>query len=101
MRRHGIADYRALVERSVDEPEWFWPSAIEDMGLEFFEPWQQVFDDSRGPEWTTWFVGARLNVAWSCVHRWAASPLAGTEAAVGLWEDGSRRSLTFAELSHE
>ena len=101
MRHHGIADYRELVQRSIDEPEWFWPAAIEDMGLQFFEPWEQLYDDSRGPEWTTWFVGAKLNVAWNCVHRWAASPLAGAEAAVGLGEDGSRRSLTFAELSHE
>src|SRR5205807_7466336 len=38
---------------------------------------------------------------WNCVHRWAASPLAGAEATVGLGEDGSRRSLTFAELSDE
>jgi acetyl-CoA synthetase len=101
MRRHGIDDYRALVQRSIDEPEWFWPAAVEDMGVEFFEPWERVFDDSRGPEWTTWFTGAKLNVAWNCVHRWAASPLASTEAAIGLGEDGSRRSLTFAELSHE
>src|SRR5690242_11440197 len=80
MRKHGIAGYRELVERSVDDPEWFWPAAIEDMELDFFEPWQRVCDGSRGPEWTTWFVGAKLNVAWNCVHRWAASRFAGAEA---------------------
>jgi len=101
MRRHGIEDYRTLVQRSIDDPEWFWPAAIEDMGIEFFEPWEQVVDASRGPEWATWFTGGKLNVAWNCVHRWAAGPLAATEAAIGLGEDGSRRSLTFAELSHE
>ncbi len=101
MRRHGIADYRELVDRSVDDPDWFWPAVVADMELDFFEPWTQLSDGSRGPEWTTWFVGAKLNVAWNCVHRWAASPLAGAEAAIGLGEDGSRRSLTFAELSHE
>jgi acetyl-CoA synthetase len=101
MRHHGIENYRALVQRSIDDPEWFWPAAIEDMGLEFFQPWERVFDDSRGPEWTTWFTGGKLNVAWNCVHRWAASAHAAAEAAVGLGEDGSRRSLTFAELSHE
>jgi len=76
MRRHGIDDYWELVRRSQDDPEWFWPAAIEDMGLEFSERWERVFDDSRGPEWTTWFVGGRLNIAWNCVHRWA--PSAGT-----------------------
>ncbi len=101
MRRHGVTDYRELVQRSIEERDWFWPAAIEDMGLEFFEPWEQVVDLSRGPEWATWFTGGKLNIAWNCVHRWAAGPLATTEAAVGLGEDGSRRSLTFAELSHE
>ena len=71
MRRHGIDDYWELQRRSQDDPEWFWPAAIEDMGLEFFEPWAQVADLSRGPEWATWFVGGKLNIAWNCVHRWA------------------------------
>ena len=60
MRRHGFDDYRELVQRSIDEPEWFWAAAVEDLGIEFAEPWKQVLDDSRGPEWTTWFVGGKL-----------------------------------------
>jgi acetyl-CoA synthetase len=71
---------------------------VEDVGVEFSQPWDQVYDDSRGPAWTTWFIGGRLNVAHNCVHRWAARrPEAA--AAVGLGEDGSRREVTFAELS--
>ena len=59
-----------------------------------------MLDDSRGIEWTTWFVGARLNIANACVHRWA-SETPDREAAVWVPEDGERRSLTWAELSHE
>ena len=72
MRRHGLDDYRELVQRSIDDPEWFWPAAVEDLGIEFAERWTQVLDASRGPEWTTWFVNGKLNIAWNCVHRWAA-----------------------------
>ena len=97
MRRHGFASYRELVARSIDEPEWFWPAAVEDIGLEFFEPWSQVVDLSRGPEWATWFVGGKLNVAWNCVHRWRGDRV----AAVFRGEDGARRELTYAELSDE
>ncbi len=95
MRRHGFADYRGLLARSVDDPEWFWPAAIEDLGLDFAEPWRQVVDRSRGPEWATWFVGGKLNVAWNCVHRHRSNRV----AAVFRGEDGTRRELTFAELS--
>jgi acetyl-CoA synthetase len=95
MRRHGFATYRELVARSVADPEWFWPAAVEDMGLELYEPWSQVVDVSRGPEWATWFLGAKLNIAWNCVHRWRSARV----AAVFRGEDAVRRELTFAELS--
>jgi acetyl-CoA synthetase len=100
MQRHGLEDYWALVRRSQEEPEWFWPAAIEDMGLEFAQPWEQVFDDSRGPEWTTWFVGGKLNVARNCVHRWAERKPEAV-AAVLSGEDGSRRELTWAQMSRD
>jgi acetyl-CoA synthetase len=95
MRRHGLASYRELLTRSVEEPGWFWPAVIEDLGLEFFDPWEQVVDRSRGPEWATWFLGGTLNVAWNCVHRHRSERV----AAVFRSEDGARGELTFAELS--
>src|SRR5215210_4519757 len=100
MRRHGLDDYWELVRRSQEDPEWFWPAAIEDMGLEFSRPWERVLDDSRGPEWTTWFDGSRLSIARNCVHRWAERR-PDAVAAVFAGEDGSRRELTFAQLSSE
>ncbi len=100
VRRAGVGDYRELVRRSAEDPAWFWPLAIEDMGLEFAAPWSQVYDDSRGPEWTTWFTGGRVSIAHNCVHRWAERT-PSTLAAVGLGEDGSRSALTFGELSRE
>jgi acetyl-CoA synthetase len=99
MRRHGIDDYWELVRRSQDEPEWFWPAAIEDMGLEFARPWDRVVDLSRGPEWATWFVGGRLNIAWNCVHRWARGDRADAEAAVWEGEDGTEATFTYGQLS--
>src|SRR5256885_15897243 len=99
MRRAGIGDYRELQRRSAEDPEWFWPLAIEDMGLEFSRPWDQVVDLSRGPEWATWFVGGKLNLAWNCVHRWAERT---PDVPAGVWqaEDGERHALTYAQLSH-
>jgi acetyl-CoA synthetase len=97
MRKHDLSTYRELVARSVEDPEWFWPAAVEDMELELYQPWSQVVDVSRGPEWATWFLGAKLNIAWNCVHRWRSDRV----AAVFRGEDGSRRQLTFVELSDQ
>ena len=99
MRRVGIADYRELVRRSAEEPAWFWPEAIADMGLEFSKPWERVVDVSDGPEWAKWFVGGKLNLAWNCVHRWARGPRADAAAAVFEGEDGATGALTYRELS--
>ena len=98
-RRLGVERYHDLHRISIEEPDRFWPALIEDLGLEFSEPWTDVVDDSRGVEWARWFVGGKLNLAWNCVHRWAAGELAEQEAAVWQAEDGARTSLTWSEVS--
>ena len=100
LRRSGAADWAELLRRSCAEPDWFWPLVIDDVGLEFARPWESVLDDSRGPEWATWFVGGTVSIPHNCVHRWAHSR-PDAIAAVGLGEDGSRRELSFAELSRD
>jgi acetyl-CoA synthetase len=99
-RKLGAEDFHELHAISVAEPERFWPAVVEDLGLEFSRPWDALFDNSRGPEWTTWFVGGRLNVARIALHRWADEK-PDEEALVWLSEDGLRESLTWAEASHQ
>ena len=97
-RRLGVDGYHALHRISVEEPERFWPAVVEDLGIEFSQPWDSVVDVSRGPEWATWFVGGRINVARVCVHRWAEER-PDAEALVWQSEDGRREALSWAEAS--
>ena len=97
-RRLGADGYRELHRISLEEPERFWPALVDDLGIEFSQRWDAVVDASRGPEWARWFVGGKLNVARVCVHSRAVSD---TEAFVGLYEDGERESLTWAEASRQ
>jgi acetyl-CoA synthetase len=97
-RRLGADGYPELHRISVEEPERFWPELIDDLGIEFSRPWDAVLDTPRGPEWARWFVGGQVNVARVCLHRRASS---GAEALVGLYEDGERDSLTWAEASRQ
>ena len=100
-RRLGCADYHELHRLSVEQPDVFWRAVVDDLGLEFSEPWTTTVDSSRGIEWATWFAGGKLNLAWNCVHRFAAGERGAADAAIGLFEDGTRTSLTYAELSRE
>ena len=99
-RRLACADYASLHRVSVEEPDRFWRAVRADLDLPFTRDWDHVLDDSLGIEWTTWFEGARLNLAEACVHRWGRER-GGEEAAVWQGEDGERRSLSWSELSHE
>ena len=96
----GCGGHAELHRVSIAEPERFWRTVREDIGIPLAHDWEKVVDTSHGIEWATWFLGARLNVAEACVHRWAASR-GDEEAAVWEAEDGARRSLTWAELSRE
>jgi acetyl-CoA synthetase len=96
----ACAGYDELHRVSIDEPERFWRAVRDDLGIPFARGWDAVLDDSRGIEWTTWFTGARLNLATACVHRWASERPA-EEAAVWQAEDGARTSLSWSELSRE
>ena len=97
MRRHGIETYDELVARSVGDVAWFWDAVVDDLDIEWLEPYDRVMDASRGVPWTTWFVGGRTNLAHQCVDRWAA---ATPEAPAVVWEgeDGGVRTWTYAEL---
>ena len=101
MRKHSVPDYRDLVQRSQDDIEWFWEAAIEDLGLEFFEPYDRILDASEGPEWPRWFTGAKVNLTHNCVDRHAAGALADSPAILWEGEDGATRVLTYAELSSQ
>jgi len=96
----GCTGYAELHRVSVQEPDRFWRAVVDDLGLELASPWNRVRDDSRGIEWTTWFDGARLNLADACVHRWARQT-PDAIAAVFAAEDGERREWTFAALSRD
>jgi len=100
MRTHGIATYDALVRRSIADAEWFWDAVVRDLDIEFFEPYQQVRDISRGVEWATWFGGGRVNLAHQCVDRWAAST---PDAPAVVWEGeaGDTRTWTYGELRRQ
>ncbi|HJT86536.1 MAG TPA: AMP-binding protein [Bryobacteraceae bacterium] len=98
MQRLGFGEREEFLRFSREQLERFWDEMMREMRVEWFEPYRQVLDASRGPEWARWFVGGRLNIAHNCLDRWAAS-----DRVACLWEgeDGTTRSVTFAQLQRE
>jgi acetyl-CoA synthetase len=97
MDAHGIGSFPDLVRRSQEDVEWFWDAVVQDLGIEFFKPYDRVVDTSRGIPWSTWFVGGTINLAHVTCDAWADR----TPAAVAVtWEgeDGQVRRVTYQEL---
>jgi acetyl-CoA synthetase len=99
-RKLGCAGFEELHALSIADPGLFWPAVVDDLGLRFSAPWERVLDDTNGIEWTTWFAGGRLNLARVCLHDWVERR-GGEEALVGLYEDGGRESLTWADAAKQ
>ena len=96
----SLADYRAIHERSVRDPEDFW--AKEAAHLSWFAPWTRTLD-WRPPD-AKWFVGGRLNACHNCVDRHVQAGH-GDQPAI-LWEGEpipasgapETRTLTYRDL---
>ena len=67
--------------------------------LDWFTPWQQVLE-WKAP-WVKWFVGGKLNVAYNCVDRHAASARRNKAAIIWEGEPGDSRVLTYGMLQRE
>ena len=98
---HGLRDWDALIDRADSDPEWFWPAVIDFHDLHFDVPFSQVLDVSRGPEWAEWCVGGSTNLASNCLARPLHADLQNKPVIEWVGEDGTRRTVTYAELGSE
>jgi len=102
MRKHGIKDYQELISRSTGDIVWFWDAVMEDLGIEWYQRYDRVMDDSRGIEWTKWFINGKLNIVHNCLDRHASSPEAADRTCL-IWENesGESRRYTYRQLHSE
>lgn len=97
MQRHGISTFTELLERSRD-PHWFYPAAIEHLGLDWPVPYDTLLDTTEGMPWARWFVGGKTNITYLAVDRWVERGNGDQPALIWDAEDGATASYTYAEL---
>ncbi len=98
MRRHGIGDAPELRRRAAAEPAWFYPAILEDLGVEWFAPYERLCDGARGLPWTEWFQGGRLNLVHNVLDRHVRDGRGHATAVIAEDESGRAERLTYAEL---
>ena len=100
MQAYGIDDHEELIERTTTEVEWFWDELPEYLGVEWYEEYDAVRNDSDGPQFTDWYPGGELNVAHNTVDRHAARDAERRNKVACIWEGegGEVRNFTYHEL---
>ena len=101
MERHGIATVEELLRRSTEDLDWFWNAVLEDLGIEFYQPYSQVLDISRGVAWPQWCVDGKMNIVHNCLDKWIGTPTQNRAALCWESEEGATGLLTYAELHRE
>ncbi len=88
----------AVYERAAADPQGWW--AEQAAALDWFEPWQQVLDDSN-PPFYKWFVGGKLNVSYNCLDRHVEAGRGDRVAYHWRGEEGQERAITYSDLLAE
>jgi acetyl-CoA synthetase len=111
MQEFGIDDYDELIERTTTDidtvdasgVEWFWDTLPEYLGIDFYTEYDEVRDDSDGPQFSRWYPGGELNLAHNVVDRHAAVDAETRNKVACLWEGepGDVRELTYHELARQ
>ena len=93
MKKNNIKDYNQLMEKSTEDIEWFWDAALKDLNIEWYKPYEKVYDDSKGIQWTKWFIGGKINIVHNCLDKHAKSERKNNIAII--WENENPQVLVF------
>lgn len=99
MKKHGISDWRQLVERANRDIGWYWDAVNEDLGLEWFRKYDTTYDSSEGIPWTKWFINGKCNIVSNAIDRHARKQ-PDKIAYIFANEFGSKK-ITYRELDEQ
>ena len=101
MDRYGFDSFADLLNHSASVPGWFWDAVVRDLDLEFYTPYTAVLDDSKGWEWSRWFVGSQYNYVHDALDKHVDGPDRDRPAIIFEGEEGVIRTLSYAQLHAE
>jgi len=98
MRRHDIVNFDHLMQRSTSEIAWFTSAVLDFLDIQFYRPYSQVVDLSRGIAWPKWCLDGQMNIVHNCLDKYMGTPTENQPALIWEGEQGDTRTLSYAEL---
>jgi acetyl-CoA synthetase len=94
----SLAQYEAMYQRALDDPEGFW-GELARQDLHWFTPFHKVLEWNE--PFAKWFVGGQTNAAYNCLDAHLATPRRHKAALIWEGEPGEQRVLTYDALHRE
>lgn len=88
-------NYEGIYSDSIRDREKYW--AAEAQKLEWFKPYDRVYDGSKFP-FVKWFVGGKFNIVHNALDRHLKTKTADKLALIWEGEDGEIRKFTYREM---
>jgi acetyl-CoA synthetase len=94
-REHALLKDASVYADAEADPQAWWAAQAE--GLEWFQKWTRVLDDSD-PPFYKWFAEGTLNASYNCLDRHVLAGRGDRVAFHWRGEEGQERDITYAEL---
>ena len=95
-----LNDYKAMYQRSLDDPEGFW-AEMANAFLTWEQTWDRVVRHDFTSGYAEWFAGGKLNVSYNCIDRHLPQRAAQTAL---IWEGddpADSKHITYGELKDQ
>jgi acetyl-CoA synthetase len=101
MHERGIGSYDELMQRSTEDVGWFWEAALDDLSIEFYEPYEEIVDLADGIQFPEWCVGGKMNIVHNLLDKWQRGAARERDALRWEGEDGATRAMSYEELHRQ
>ena len=97
MKKYKIQNYDELLEKSGENPEWFWNELARE--LEWFKNYKEVL--KWDPPHVEWFLEGKFNIAYNALDRHIKNGKKDKIAYIWEAENGETKEITYFELQKE
>jgi acetyl-CoA synthetase len=98
MQENNIADFSELMKRSTQDVSWFTGAILRYLDIQFFTPYKQVLDLSRGIAWPRWVVGGEMNIVHNLLDKYINTAVEEQVALISENEGGDVDTFTYGQL---
>ncbi|MDQ3836134.1 MAG: AMP-binding protein [Thermoproteota archaeon] len=99
MKKHSISNWHQLVDKANKDIDWYWNAVNEDLGIEWFQKYDKIYDSGTGIPWTKWFLNGKCNIVVNAIDRHAKNQ--PDKVAYIFANEEDSRKITYRELDEQ